>query len=139
MIILPDAEATAVSIGQSLAIAGGRVSTRIPVTPQSPYMRVRLLGNTSNEVEDYFSAVAFLQWDSFAWNDVEQAMKPNYETASLEARTLIGQLANFKGKVGDCYVSGFSLTAGPVRMPDDQRGWAYYRVDTIMSYRRANG
>lgn len=137
-IILPDPEAVAKDIARQLEIAEGRVSTRIPVGPQSPYMRVRLIGNTVTGVEDYFSGTALLQWDSFAWNDVEKATKPNYEVASLQARTLIGKIAKFSGKVGDCYVYGFGVSAGPVRMPDEpQRGWAYYRVDTIMTYRRA--
>lgn len=147
MILPPDIEAIAVSFGKNdtdlIALGANlngeaRFSTKVPKTVDSPYTRVRGdLELPIQAAEEYMLFSGFIQFDCFAWLARED-IKPDYITAKLVARTLVAKLGTLRGKVGEGIVTGVRVNAGPVRMPDNDRGWGRYRVDSTWIVKRSS-
>lgn len=141
-IVLPDPEEVAVRWAKSdpdlaaLTTPAGdpepHISTLIPEGATSPWLRVIRIPGGSIDTEAPIDH-AMLQWDCFAWRDQGS---PDFIGASLLGRTLVAKARVFAGKILESYIYGFTITAGPERMPADERTWARYRVDTQISLRR---
>jgi len=131
--LLPDAEVIAVAWARNNpalnSLLSGRVSTRLPSSPTFPHLRVFRVSGTVDDGEAPLDQ-AHLQWDAYAGTG---AASPDYETASLVARTLIAQTRNGGIKVPDIgTILGFQILAGPTRMDEPTTGWARYLVETLI-------
>lgn len=133
---IPDAEVLAVNWVKSNspldALIDGRVATRLPKNPPMPFLRVQRVAGTVDDSEAPIDN-AVLQFDSFG---AEGDTTPAYESASLVARTLIEEAANFRGSVGSFgTIMGMTILEGPRRIEEPETGYARYMVEILLMSR----
>lgn len=139
--MLPDAEQVAVAwVKQDTpltTVLSGRVATRLPSPYVSPFLRVFQIDTTLEIAETNDIGSALLQWDAYAFSGSQPS--PDYGSASLVIRTLLSSMAVIGGinLSAKGYILDFTPIAGPQRMPEEEMGWARYRIDTLMAVRPA--
>ena len=140
--IYPDAEVIArewaLNNTNIAAIVGTRVATRLPEAPTFPFLTVFRAGGSRAGDTDAPIDEPLLQWDCYG---AKGQNAPDYASASLLARTLVDEADSVTGLevthlMGDAFMYGFEIFAGPTRIEEPDTGWARYTVDTILVMRR---
>lgn len=139
--MLPDAEilvrqwAIQVPALQALLDNGDgtyRVATDLPNSPVWPFLTVfRAAGAPDTDAE---LDIALMQWDCYA---ARGNTRPDHETSSLLARTLVQELRAAGGITiaGYGHIYGFTIIDGPRRIDEPTTGWARRKVDTFVAFR----
>ena len=136
-VVLPDTEIVAVEWAREnpalIAIINKRCATRLPKDPVFPFLTVFRVTGAIDESEAPID-LPLLQWDCYGAARGDSS--PDYETASLLARTLVAELEEARGQIGSFgVIMGTSIVQGPRRVNEPETGWARYEVESMMMVR----